>query len=53
MAGVAKDQARAGAARGRRLHPILFTVMFTYLFGGALSGSSGTYLQSLLPGRWR
>ncbi len=24
--------------------------MFTYLFSGALSGSSGTYLQSLLPG---
>lgn len=30
--------------------PILFTVMFTYLFGGALSGSTGDYLQSLLPG---
>ncbi len=30
--------------------PILFTVMFTYLFGGALSGSTGDYLQFLLPG---
>lgn len=30
--------------------PILFTVMFTYLFGGALAGSTGEYLQSLLPG---
>jgi daunorubicin/doxorubicin transport system permease protein len=30
--------------------PILFTVMFTYLFGGALSGSTAKYLQSLLPG---
>jgi ABC-2 type transport system permease protein len=30
--------------------PILFTLMFTYLFGGALSGSTGDYLQSLLPG---
>ena len=30
--------------------PILFTLMFTYLFGGALSGSTGEYLHSLLPG---
>jgi ABC-2 type transport system permease protein len=30
--------------------PVLFTVLFTYLFGGAISGSSGTYLEFLLPG---
>lgn len=30
--------------------PVLFTVLFTYLFGGAISGSSGTYLTFLLPG---
>lgn len=30
--------------------PILFTVMFTYLFGGALAGSTSEYLQTLLPG---
>lgn len=30
--------------------PILFTVLFTYLFGGAISGSTGDYLKSLLPG---
>jgi daunorubicin/doxorubicin transport system permease protein len=30
--------------------PILFTVMFTYLFGGALAPSTGAYLQYLLPG---
>jgi ABC-2 type transport system permease protein len=30
--------------------PILFTLMFTYLFGGALAGSTGSYLQFLLPG---
>lgn len=30
--------------------PILFTVMFTYLFGGALAASTGAYLQFLLPG---
>lgn len=30
--------------------PILFTLMFTYLFGGALAGSTHDYLQFLLPG---
>jgi ABC-2 type transport system permease protein len=30
--------------------PIIFTLMFTYLFGGALAGSTGKYLQFLLPG---
>ena len=30
--------------------PILFTLMFTYLFGGALAGSPRDYLQFLLPG---
>jgi ABC-2 type transport system permease protein len=32
------------------LIPVVFTVLFTYLFGGALSGSTGEYLQFLLPG---
>jgi daunorubicin/doxorubicin transport system permease protein len=30
--------------------PVLFTPLFTYLFGGALAGSTHGYLQSLLPG---
>jgi len=30
--------------------PIMFVVMFTYLFGGALAGSPIAYLQFLLPG---
>ncbi|MFR0359222.1 ABC transporter permease [Streptomyces sediminimaris] len=30
--------------------PILFTLLFTYLFGGALTGSTHDYLQFLLPG---
>ncbi|QIT55775.1 ABC transporter permease [Aquisalimonas sp. 2447] len=30
--------------------PIMMTVLFTYLFGGALAGSSADYLQFLLPG---
>jgi ABC-2 type transport system permease protein len=32
------------------LSPIMFTVIFTYLFGGALAGSPEAYLQFLLPG---
>lgn len=32
------------------LTPVLFTLMFTYLFGGALAGSTREYLQFLLPG---
>jgi ABC-2 type transport system permease protein len=31
------------------LTPILFTVLFTYLFGGALAGSPREYLHFLLP----
>lgn len=30
--------------------PIMFVLLFTYLFGGALAGSPGEYLQQLLPG---
>ncbi|MBU9721541.1 ABC transporter permease [Bacillus alkalicola] len=30
--------------------PIMFLLMFTYLFGGAIAGSTGDYLQFLLPG---
>src|ERR687894_3153962 len=30
--------------------PVLFLLMFTYLFGGAVAGSVGDYLQYLLPG---
>src|SRR5690606_3815127 len=32
------------------LTPIIFTLMFTYLFGGAIAGDVRTYLQYLLPG---
>ena len=30
--------------------PVLITVLFTYLFGGTISGSPGSYLNILLPG---
>ena len=32
--------------------PIMFTLIFTYLFGGALAGSTGEYLHYVLPGSW-
>jgi oleandomycin transport system permease protein len=31
------------------LQPIIFTVLFVYLFGGAISGSQHAYLQFVLP----
>ena len=30
--------------------PIMFTLLFTFVFGGALAGSPGAYLQVFLPG---
>ena len=30
--------------------PVLFTLMFTYVFGGAVAGSTREYLQYILPG---
>ncbi|HEY5977887.1 MAG TPA: ABC transporter permease [Solirubrobacterales bacterium] len=30
--------------------PVMFLLMFTYLFGGAISGSTGEYLDYILPG---
>src|ERR1700742_4276515 len=32
------------------LQPILFTLMFTYLFGGAISGNVKNYLPIIIPG---
>src|SRR5690606_205171 len=32
------------------MFPVMFVLMFTYLFGGALAGSTTDYLQFLLPG---
>ena len=30
--------------------PVMFVLMFTYLFGGAIAGSTGKYLDYILPG---
>ncbi|HEY5984945.1 MAG TPA: ABC transporter permease [Streptosporangiaceae bacterium] len=35
---------------GLSLQPIMFLVLFTYVFGGAISGSTHGYLQYALPG---
>ena len=32
------------------LTPVLFVLMFTYLFGGAIAGSTAEYLDYILPG---
>ena len=32
--------------------PIMFTLLFTFVFGGALAGSPREYLQFFLPGFW-
>ena len=51
---MAGDCCTSGASPSWRLDaifiPVLFTLLFTYLFGGALSGSPREYLQFLLPG---
>lgn len=35
---------------GMTLTPVMFVVLFTYVFGGAISGSTAGYLQFALPG---
>ncbi|MEU4163889.1 ABC transporter permease [Actinoplanes sp. NPDC026670] len=32
------------------IQPVIFLLLFTYLFGGAIAGDRGDYLQFLLPG---
>ena len=32
------------------MFPVMFLLLFTYLFGGALAGSTSAYLQEVLPG---
>ena len=32
------------------IQPIIFTLLFVYLFGGAISGSVGSYLPIIVPG---
>jgi ABC-2 type transport system permease protein len=32
------------------ISPVMFVLMFTYLFGGAIAGSTSAYLEYILPG---
>lgn len=32
------------------IQPIIFTLMFTYIFGGAIAGNIGAYLPTIIPG---
>jgi len=32
------------------IQPVMFLLLFTYVFGGAIKGSSGSYINFLLPG---
>src|SRR5213593_2071238 len=35
---------------GMTIQPLMFLVLFVYVFGGAIAGSSRQYLQFALPG---
>jgi oleandomycin transport system permease protein len=47
---VLKIRTNAEDLVGLSLQPIMFLLLFVYVFGGAISGSPGTYLQYVLPG---
>ena len=48
--GLLKIKTNPNEMLGLTLSPVLFVVLFTYVFGGAISGSTGAYLQFALPG---
>jgi oleandomycin transport system permease protein len=39
-----------GELAGFIIQPLVFIVLFVYVFGGAIAGTSGSYLQYVLPG---
>lgn len=47
---VLKIRTNAEDLIGLSLQPIMFLLLFTYVFGGAISGSPTSYLQYVLPG---
>jgi oleandomycin transport system permease protein len=47
---VLKIRTNAEDLVGLSLQPIMFLLLFVYVFGGAISGSPGHYLQYVLPG---
>nr|WP_306368437.1 ABC transporter permease [Nocardiopsis sp. CC223A] len=48
--GLARSVRDPGAIVNGVITPTLFMVLFVYLFGGSVSGSTGDYLQYLFPG---
>lgn len=47
---LAKTRRNPGVLLDALILPIIFLLLFVYLFGGAVSGSSGEYLQYVFPG---
>src|SRR6201990_333543 len=45
-----KSRARPEQLMAALIPPVLFLLMFTYLFGGAVAGGTDAYLQYILPG---
>ncbi|MGA8113445.1 MAG: ABC transporter permease [Actinocatenispora sp.] len=43
-------KASPGELAGFIMQPLIFIVLFVYVFGGAISGDTGKYLQFALPG---
>lgn len=39
-----------GELAGFVIQPLIFVILFVYVFGGAIAGTSGNYLQYVLPG---
>ncbi|PWV49178.1 ABC transporter permease [Nocardiopsis sp. L17-MgMaSL7] len=48
--GLAKSLRNPGSLVNGVMTPALFMILFVYLFGGSVSGSTGAYLQYLFPG---
>jgi oleandomycin transport system permease protein len=48
--GVAKTLRSPEALLDVTLQPVIFLLLFVYVFGGAIAGDSGAYLQFALPG---
>src|SRR5690625_5650093 len=48
---VTRTRRNPGVVIDALLLPVIFLVLFVYLFGGAVSGSTQEHLQYLLPGR--
>jgi oleandomycin transport system permease protein len=48
--GVARTVGSPHAFLDVTLQPVIFVVLFVYVFGGAIAGDTGAYLQFALPG---